>query len=240
MIKTIKEVLKFPRCISYIIKKKLTFDELKRVNFSFSQFGEDILLESFFGKKKKDGFYVDVGAFDPIRFSNTWLFYKKGWRGINIEANPKHFKLFPSARKKDINLNLAVSVSKSTVEFMCDGSFSGIRDENYSAKDSNRKTANTIKVETYTLKEIFEEHLPKGTQIDFISIDCEGHDEKVIKSNDWQLYRPKVVLVEQHGDSVQGAIYDYLLKYGYRFYCRIGLTLAFLAEEKWLSYFGED
>ena len=239
MIKIVKEILRFHKWMYYIAKKNLTLDELKGGRLSFSQFGEDILLESLFGRKKKNGFYVDVGAFNPVRSSNTYLFYKKGWRGINIEANPKHFKLFLAARQKDINLNLAVSDSKSTVEFTCDGSFSGIRDENYSSKDSNRKTATTIKVETYTLKDILEKHLPKDMSIDFISIDCEGHDEKVVKSNDWQLYRPKAVLVEQHGDGVQGAIYDHLLKHGYKFYCRIGLTLAFIAEEESSDYLPE-
>ena len=240
MVKLLKEILIFHKWVYCIFKKNLTLDELKCGRLSFSQFGEDILLESLFGRKKKHGFYVDVGAFNPVRNSNTYLFYKKGWNGINIEANPKHFERFPASRKRDVNLNLAVSDTKSTVEFTCDGSFSGIRDENYSSKDSNRKTATTIKVETHTLKEIFEKHLPKDTSIDFISIDCEGHDEKVVKSNDWELYRPKVVLVEQHGDRVKGEIYDYLQKYGYRFYCRIGLTLAFLVEEECSSHFQED
>ena len=213
MIKKLKEILSVHKWIYYIVKKNVTLAELKGGRLLFSQFGEDILLESFFGKKKKDGFYVDVGAFNPVRNSNTYLFYKKGWRGINIEANPKHFKQFPAARQRDINLNLAISDTRSTVEFTCDGSFSGIRDENYSAKDSNRATATTINVETYPLKDILEKHLPKGTSIDFMTIDCEGHDEKVVKSNDWELYRPKVVLVEQHGDSVQGEVYNHLQKY---------------------------
>ena len=55
---------------------------------SYSQQAEDLSIQRYFGEEKMNGFFVDVGAFDPIKYSNTYLFYKKGWRGINIEPNP--------------------------------------------------------------------------------------------------------------------------------------------------------
>lgn len=216
---------------SKLKKNRFTFEELKSARLSFSQFGEDLLLESFFGKNNKNGFYVDIGAFNPIRISNTHLFYKKGWTGINIEPNPEHFEKFRIERQNDINLNLAISDKKSIVEFSCDGAYSGINDTNYPHRNRN-KDAGIIEVKTAPLGEILEQYLPKGQSIDFMTIDCEGHDSKVVKSNDWNKYRPKVVLVEQHGPSVEGDIYNHLTKNGYRFYCKIGFTLSFILDKE--------
>lgn len=75
---------------------------------SYSQEGEDLLLSRIFGDKK-DGFYIDVGAHHPFRFSNTYLLYKRGWRGINIDAMPGSMKLFNRFRPRDINIECGVA-----------------------------------------------------------------------------------------------------------------------------------
>src|SRR5262249_32770188 len=75
---------------------------------SYSQEGEDMILNRIFGEKKS-GFYVDVGAYHPKRFSNTYFFYKKGWRGINIDAMPGSMKPFNAKRNRDINVETPVS-----------------------------------------------------------------------------------------------------------------------------------
>src|SRR3989344_4572766 len=73
---------------------------------SYSQSGEDMILRSIFDDKK-EGFYVDVGAFHPKLYSNTYYFYKRGWRGINIEPNPgANFGI----RKGDINLKCGIGL----------------------------------------------------------------------------------------------------------------------------------
>ena len=75
---------------------------------SYSQEGEDMVLERIFAGKK-GGFYVDVGAHHPRRFSNTYFFYRKGWKGINIEPNPEAIHAFQSDRKRDTNLQCGIS-----------------------------------------------------------------------------------------------------------------------------------
>ena len=80
---------------------------------TFSTEGEDLLIERlFYSLIEKDpgyrGFYVDIGAFDPIVSSNTYLLYRRGWRGINIDANPDALPRFDTHRPRDINLNAAV------------------------------------------------------------------------------------------------------------------------------------
>lgn len=75
---------------------------------SYALQGEDLILREFF-EYAKNGFYVDVGAHHPFRFSNTYLFYQSGWRGINIDAMPGSMKLFNRFRPKDINIECGVA-----------------------------------------------------------------------------------------------------------------------------------
>ena len=83
---------------------------------SYSQEGEDMILRRLFENQTK-GFYVDVGAHHPIRFSNTYFFYKKGWRGINIDAMPGSMKLFNKIRPRDINIEKAISDKKEVLTY---------------------------------------------------------------------------------------------------------------------------
>jgi hypothetical protein len=83
---------------------------------SYSQEGEDrILLRPF--ENCKDGFYVDVGAHHPTRYSNTYLFYRMEWSGINIDAAPGSMNLFKKKRPRDINLEVAISDREEELTF---------------------------------------------------------------------------------------------------------------------------
>ena len=196
--------------------------------FQFSQFGEDIFLNQFFGDKKQ-GFYVDVGAYHPYKYSNTFLFYKKGWRGINIEPNPGGYAELKKHRQRDINLNLAITQGEKEVPFVCDGPFSGIDDKFYKFKGRNPE-AKMITVPAKPLKKILSEFLPSGMNIDFISIDCEGHDINVVLSNDWEKFRPRLLLVEDDDFAPDSRLDKLLLKYGYFYYCKLGLTKFFVEQ----------
>ena len=77
--------------------------------FNSSQFGEDKKIIKLFNKS---GIYLDIGCFHPIRHNNTYLMYKLGWSGINIDLNPLSIKLFNFARPRDINICAAVSDKK--------------------------------------------------------------------------------------------------------------------------------
>ena len=75
---------------------------------SYSCLGEDLIVNNFF-KKKKNGFYVDVGSYHPFFWNNTYLLYKKNWNGINIDLNSFSIKLFNFARNNDYNFNFGYS-----------------------------------------------------------------------------------------------------------------------------------
>ncbi|MBZ9632349.1 FkbM family methyltransferase [Salegentibacter sp. LM13S] len=166
---------------------------------SYSQEGEDLILKRIF-EGQKTGFYVDVGAHHPKRFSNTYLFYKIGWRGINIDAMPGSMAIFKEIRPNDINLEIGVSKEQEEkIYYMFNQQAINTFSEIEAKKKLNIekfKVVETRKINTLPLRMILKQYLPKHTKIDFITIDVEGLDFEVIQSNDWENYRPKIVLVE--------------------------------------------
>lgn len=174
---------------------------------SYSQEGEDMILKRIF-EKKKQGFYVDVGAHHPKRFSNTYLFYKRGWSGINIEAMPDCMRYFKKIRARDINLNIPVSSSEDVLTYYIFNEpalngFDRCLAKERDSSDTSYQIINEIKLKTRSLVSILDEFVPKNTKIDFISIDVEGFDLDVLKSNNWNKYRPKIILVEVLGSSLK-------------------------------------
>lgn len=172
---------------------------LPYVNLSFSQEGEDLILKRIFEKKKK-GIYVDVGAHHPIRFSNTYLFYRLGWRGINIDACPGSMRLFDSLRPGDTNIESAIGGERKQLEYYIfdepalnsfdyDLSMGRHQSTSYRIKD-------TKLISMVPLSEILGKTSVDKKEIDFMSIDVEGLEFDVLSSNDWNRFAPKVLLVE--------------------------------------------
>ncbi len=203
---------------------------------SYSQEGEDLVLNRYL-ENKENGFYVDVGAHHPKRFSNTYNFYKKGWSGINIDAMPGSMVAFNIERPRDINLEMGVSKEKGELIYHMFNepalnTFSGIEAEK---KDGLRdfKIIEKRKVFTYPLKEILEKHLKRNQKIDFMSIDVEGLDLEVVESNDWERYRPSLILVEELEKytlaelPLKSSLYKILIANGYDLVAKTFNTLFF-------------
>ena len=167
---------------------------------SYSQEGEDRVLCRVMGENGgATGFYVDVGALHPMRFSNTYAFYLRGWRGINIDACPGSMGEFMRARPNDINLEVAISNTPTTLTYYAfdDPAVNGFSKEAAEAIAATHKcTFTTRAIETKRLTEILDQYLPPGQRIDFMTVDVEGMDEDVLRSNDWDRYRPSFLLVE--------------------------------------------
>src|SRR5512133_96900 len=80
-----------------------------QVGLYFSQFAEDLALWHFLSDRW-NGFYVDVGAHDPYRFSNTFLLHRfRHWHGINIDLDDRAIQAFAAARPGDANVQAAIS-----------------------------------------------------------------------------------------------------------------------------------
>lgn len=201
---------------------------------SYSQEGEDLILSRYFGDKK-DGFYVDIGAHHPFRFSNTYIFYKKGWSGMNIDAMPGSMKLFRKFRKRDINLEIAVSDKSEELTYYAfeEPALNGFSKElSEGVRSKKYKILFTKKILTETLESILDRYLFSKQEIDFLSIDVEGLDYKVLKSNNWNKYRPKIVLVEllnfNYDNYKIDKCYELLTSNGYIFFAKTYNTGIFI------------
>ncbi|PRD48922.1 FkbM family methyltransferase [Sphingobacterium haloxyli] len=202
---------------------------------SYSQEGEDVVLLSFYeGKKKYRGFYVDVGAHHPYRFSNTMAFYKRGWKGINIEPNPDAMKWFRWFRKRDVNLNVGIAENNGTLTYYCfnEPALNGFSKRISEERDHSTRYSitNTIAVPVRRLDAVLDEHLKENTEIDFLSIDAEGFDLAVLQSNNWVKYRPRYILVEDNfeiGVVPTTPIIEFLKQKGYRMVAKTKRTLFF-------------
>jgi FkbM family methyltransferase len=168
---------------------------------SFAQDSEDLLVISLLADSSAPGFYVDVGAHHPARFSNTLLFYLMGWRGINIDPIPGGMALFKKWRPRDINLEIGISEFEQelTYHMFNDGALNTFSDELASSRSGLRsyRRTGTVPVPTQPLRTVFSRHVPPDTTIDFLTVDVEGMDLDVLRSNDWNRWRPSVVLAEE-------------------------------------------
>ena len=168
---------------------------------SYAQEGEDILALSLLADSEFPGFYVDVGAHHPARFSNTLLFYLRGWRGINIDALPGSMSLFKKWRPRDINLEIGIAEDEQDLVYHMfnEPALNTFSEELASARHGLReyKSIGKVPVHTQPLRTVFAEHVPPGVAIDFLSVDAEGMDLAVLKSNDWKHWRPSLVLAEE-------------------------------------------
>jgi len=165
---------------------------------SYSQEGEDLILERLFAGQRT-GFYVDVGAHHPRRYSNTQRFYEHGWNGINIEPNPDALAMFNRQRKRDINVGCGVADREGQlVYFMFQEAALNTFDPALAErnKDHRFKFLGTKDIPVRRLDTILEGLLPGDGNIDFMSIDVEGYDLQVLQSNDWSRFRPSCLLVE--------------------------------------------
>ncbi len=192
----------------------------------FGQSAEDGVLSRIF-RGKRDGFYVDIGAFHPTKYSNTFLFHNfLGWRGINIDANKYSIDALNVARPNDININVAIGKTEGIQELTIysDQARNTLSDANRERqnKKGDVSVVRTEKVKVRKLKIVLDEHLPEGVNIDVLNIDIEGFDIQALKTNDWSKYRPKVILIEDYTINTKGfeesEIYKYMKKLKYKFF----------------------
>jgi FkbM family methyltransferase len=169
--------------------------------FSYSRSGEDLIIEEIIGVHKYNGFYVDVGAYHPIEYSNTYKFHLKGWNGINIDASVEVINNFNKIRPNDKNINVAIGEGNEELKYYMfneDPSMNTSSEEFMVKimKENSFTLKETRLVPVKTLGSVLKEHLRTDQEIDLMSIDVEGLDFEVIKTNDWTLFRPKVLIVE--------------------------------------------
>jgi FkbM family methyltransferase len=181
-----------------ILRSTLRRDPNMQPNLCYGQDGEDLILDRLLERQSK-GFYVDVGAHHPVRFSNTYLFYRRGWRGINIDAMPGSMKTFTRLRPRDINIECGVAGVAGTLTYH---RFNEPALNTFDADEAALKNkppyqlVDTISIAVERLDVLLDRNMPADVTIDFLSVDVEGKDEEVLRSNDWSRFRPRFILAE--------------------------------------------
>ena len=201
---------------------------------TYSQDQEDVFINNYL-KNIKSGFYIDIGSYHPIRYSNTALLYNRGWQGINIDMNQTSVDLFNIVRKRDINICAAISSSSRSVTQFTDHIFSPVNtiDEKFSKTISKKlsiKNFSEKKIQTVTFQQLISENKIAIKPVNFINIDVESHDFEVLKGIDLTFVKPKLICIELENSQLNSnaqKIENYLKKYGYFLIKRIGLNGIF-------------
>lgn len=189
---------------------------------SHSQFGEDMAVRSLFGQKRQ-GTFIDIGAHHPIFYSNTYHFYLRGWRGVNVDAIPGSMKIFKKIRGGDQNIEACIGEkSGEQIQFFefKEAAFSTF--DSKMAEEAKGKGAElraTHDLSTTSFEDLLSQVDLDPVNVDFLNIDIEGIDGLVLKSNDFSLFRPKVIAFEDHRfnwkDPASSEILNHLENNGY-------------------------
>lgn len=195
----------------------------------YSQFGEDEILAKIFNEKN-NGLCIEVGANDGINDSTTMYFEKIGWDCILVEPNPVLCNLIRASRSATLVEVAASDRSGEATLFVAEGaerahgvSTISSSEESLSKITSYGFSYREIKVQTKTLEEILNEVKLDG-QIDFISIDVEGHELEVLKGFSVERWSPTVILLEDNSNYDNPDVSDYLRKVDYLPFLRTGVN----------------
>ena len=201
---------------------------------SYAQNMEDVLLWRAL-QHVDAGFYIDVGAADPIIESVTMAFYERGWHGINIDPVPEHIVALHAARPRDINLELAITHQAGQDRlYQFPGTGWSTLDKRVANGHKSRQHQPTEReVQTETLAAICHRHVTG--EIHFLKVDVEGLEAQVIASGDYQRFRPWIIVVEATvpatAEPAPRTWETTLDAAGYRFAQFDGLNCYYVAEE---------
>lgn len=211
---------------------------------SYSQSGEDIIIDYIFRLRKiTKPSYLDLGANHPFSLNNTFLFYQRGAKGVNIDANPDLIKLFDQQRPDDINVNLGVGKENGKLDFYVFeydalSTFSEI--EAMKLQAIGQKLAATISVPIKNVNDIVKEYCG-GFYPDFVSIDVEGLDEEIIASMNLTSSKPKVICLETVEYTPDGtgrkrtALIQQVTDAGYTVYADTNINTIFVENKFWFN-----
>ena len=207
----------------YYFYKKFKIFKSKKFNEHLGEFGEDIFISRFF-KNKLTGNYVDIGCYHPIKGSLTYNLFQKGWRGINVDLSKVSIDLFKLSRPKDINIQAAITDFDGETFYYENGA---INQQNSLKENSELKK---IPIKAIKLSTILKQN--NLTKIDFLNIDVEGFDFKVLSTLDFSEIKPTMICIEENNYNTQKILetntHKYLQNNGYFLTSKIGVSLIYI------------
>ena len=179
---------------------------------SYAMNNEDTAVLNYF-KDRKNGFYVDVCCYHPIHRNNTHLLHKQNWSGINIDTSQFSIDLFNYMRPKDLNYNCAISDKNENIKLFYQKELSQLSTtEKGQAESVFQGNIKEKEMQAFTLDEVLNRDRYKKSKIDFLDIDVEGADLKVLKGLSFDKFKPELICIEIHEKEVElSEIYKFLV-----------------------------
>ena len=198
---------------------------------TYAQHGDDLFIINLFELMAiENPSYLDIGANHPFIISNTALLYKRGSRGINVEANPNLMQAFYDHRPEDVNVNLGIAPTNGKLEyymFDVDGWNTFSKSERDKTIANGYPVKETKLIEVITINELLDRCCVKWP--DLLSIDCEGLDYQILESARFAGAGPKIICVETRRNETY-QMYDLLKAQGYDLITRLAENLIFVKE----------
>ena len=183
---------------------------------SYAMDNEDTAILDYF-KDKKNGFYVDIGCYHPIHRNNTYLLHMQNWSGINVDTSQFSIDLFDYMRPKDLNYHCAISDKNENIKLFYQKELSQLSTtEKSQAEKVFQGNIKQKEINAFTLDEILSRGKYKNSKIDFLDIDVEGADLKVLRGLSFEKFKPELVCVEIHAKEIKKSnIYNFLIDKNY-------------------------
>lgn len=219
---------RYPLSIFYVARQfSLSVFRLiagRSARISYAHTGEDRIIDSILKPIiTQPGFYVEVGCNEPIFISNTFSLYKRGWKGICIDANGELIKKYKKKRPRDIAVQALVSNSIEERDYFVYTNNVLSSTENITLDTLQEPGFELVEKQTMltqSLTEILDKH-KAPTQFDLLSVDAEEHDLQVLQSLDFDKYTPKLIVVESEtidaSNPSKDLIYQLITSKGYLF-----------------------
>jgi hypothetical protein len=190
---------------------------------SFSQCSEDLAVINMLSDLGHEGpvNYIDIGCFHPIKYSNTFYHYLRGGSGVVVDMNKEYKEEFQRLRPRDKFVTALVSNSKNELFVRCHN-----MPNDRIVDSANKQEGKTMQPKP--LAEILDEHWPEKQKISFLDIDCEGHETQVLRSNNWDKYRPIIIIVEGFSKTDLSNLEGCMNEFSYASVARIRHALFFV------------
>jgi FkbM family methyltransferase len=212
---------------------------------SWSQCGEDLILRYLFDLLHVvRPSYIDIGAHHPWHYNNTYLFYRQGARGVNVEPDPALCAGLHRGRKRDVNLNIGIGPHEAEMDFYLMSSptlntFSAVEARKY-VEQHGMRIVDKRRITVQTFAQTVDTHM--GRTPDLVSLDVEGLELDILRSIDFSRFRPHVFCIETlsyaggDGSGVKNSeIHALMLQNGYRLYADTYINSIYVAESSWLT-----